>query len=73
MRNKGKTHKVEIGSFDKVIIDKLFGPTAFCTLIIEQDFDTYEWVVKKEFIRQNEGENDYVELVEMCRINADWE
>lgn len=64
--------QIDIGSFDVLRITKLFGPTAFCDLIIEQDFDTYEWVIKKEFIDTDEQGNDKERIEEVFRVSAGW-
>ena len=41
-----KTHKVEIGSGDSVIIDKCFGPLVFLDLKITADFER-GWVIER--------------------------
>lgn len=57
-----KTHKVEIGSFDVLTIDKLFGPTIFADLRITADPDR-GWVIEREWIENGQ-------FVEWCIIPA---
>lgn len=55
-----KTHKVEIGSFDVLTIDKLFGPTIFADLRITADPER-GWVIEREWIEKGQ-------FVEWCTI-----
>lgn len=43
-------HKIEIGSGDRVTIDKLFGPTIFANLRITADIDRGCWVIERDWI-----------------------
>ena len=56
---QGKTHKVEIASFDTVEIDKLFGPTIFMNLRITASIER-GWVIERE-TQNEEGLLHYVE------------
>jgi hypothetical protein len=55
-------HKIEIGSFDTVTIDKLFGPTIFANLRITADPDR-GWVIERKWIQNGQ-------FVEWCVIPA---
>ena len=55
-------HNIEIGSFDVVTIDKLFGPTIFADLRITAD-PKRGWVIEREWI-------DKGQFVEWCVIPA---
>lgn len=58
----GKEHKLEIGSFDRVIIDKLFGPTIFADLKITADPER-GWVIELKWIETGDW-------IEWCVIPA---
>lgn len=50
---EGKTHKVEIGSFDTVIIEKMFGPTIFADLRITASVE-HGWVIERRWAENGE-------------------
>lgn len=39
--------RVEMGSHQRLTIDKLFGPTAFADLRVSCDMNTCEWVIER--------------------------
>ena len=55
-----KEYKIEIGTGDRVTIDKLFGPTIFADLRITADFDR-GWIIERLWIESGE-------FVEWCTI-----
>lgn len=56
------TKTIEIGSKDKVVIDKLFGPTVFANLRITADLER-GWVIEREWIEKGQ-------FIEWCVIPA---
>jgi hypothetical protein len=52
---------VNIGSNDTVYIEKMYGPTIFCKLKVTADVDTVTWRIEREWIKQDEADNDYSE------------
>jgi len=54
-----KDHKIEIGSGDRVTIEKLFGPTVFADLRITADYERGCWVIERQWIG---------EFIEWCTI-----
>lgn len=54
--------KIEIGSFDTLTIDKLFGPTIFADLRITADINR-GWIIEREWIEKGK-------FVEWCVIPA---
>jgi len=54
-------HKIEIGSGDSVIIDKLFGPTVFADLKITADYTRGCWVIERMWIKDGKW-------IEWCTI-----
>jgi hypothetical protein len=56
-----KDHKIEIGSGDRVTIEKLFGPTIFADLRITADYERGCWVIERQWIETGE-------FIEWCTI-----
>lgn len=54
-------HKLEIGSFDVVIIEKLFGPTICADLRITANTTEGYWIIERMWINT-------MEWIEWCRI-----
>lgn len=54
-------HKIEIGSFDVVIIEKLFGPTICADLRITADTSKGCWIIERQWLKNNEW-------IEWCTI-----
>lgn len=54
-------HRIEIGSGDRVVIDKLFGPTIFADLRITADYKRGCWVIERMWIATGE-------YIEWCTI-----
>lgn len=58
-----ETFELEIGSHQRVIIDKLYGPMVFAELRITPDTATCQWVIERKRI-------DSCEWVEVARIEG---
>ena len=67
----GKEYSIEIGSFDSVIIDKMFGPTIYCNLRIIAMGVEGKWIIEREKTVNNEN-GEYKETVweKVCEIDA---
>lgn len=63
-------HKLEIGSFDSVIIEKLYGPTIYCNLRITAMGADAKWLVEREKITQDYQGNDVTTWEKVCEIDA---
>ena len=57
-----KQHKIEIGIFDVVEIDKMFGPTIFAGLRITADMKR-GWIIERQWIKDGKW-------IEWCTIPA---
>jgi hypothetical protein len=55
-------HKIEIGSYDSVVIDKLFGPTIFANLKVTADCNR-GWVIYRQDLK-----DEREEWIEWCII-----
>lgn len=64
-----KEKQVEIGC-ETVLITKMFGPLIFCDVQITADADTGNWIIEREWIKQDEDGNDYTEWEKICEFNG---
>lgn len=71
---------VDMGSNNRIVIDKLFGSSVFMNLRITPDLEKCEWVIERETFLPCEdpeypGTRHWSKWLEWCRIPAqfDWE
>tara|TARA_R110000744_G_scaffold64675_6_gene133086 strand:+ start:3866 stop:4093 length:228 start_codon:yes stop_codon:yes gene_type:complete len=62
--------KVEVGSHNRAVIDKLFGPLIFCRLRVTAEAKNCEWVIERERTQQDEEGNDVDFWEEVVRIDG---
>lgn len=65
-----KNHRIEIGSFDTVTIEKIFGPTIYCNIRITAKGVEGKWLIEREVINQDKDGNDVVAWEAVCEIDA---
>lgn len=65
-----RNHKLEIGSFDVVQIEKLFGPTIYCDLRITAKGCDAVWLIERMKITQDVEGNDVTSWEKMYEIDA---
>ncbi len=67
----GKEYTIETGSFDSVVIDKLFGPTIYCKIKVTALGVDAKWLVEREkTVEDEEGNFIKTEWEKICEIDA---